>query len=197
MHKKIFPCLCIGSALAFAVMSYSAPLRAEGSEDDFKADGELGLYTGIAPGLFGGWRNPPPGQLSMGIALAAGHTLRYHVSIGYSLLNGYHGLDFQGSTLGYPIQVVSTSGFGLALEPLVKILGIEIYFRERGKEYYLETAVGVQAILMFKKTFMTISPLNWQYRFVATELKPRVLDNRQRSFVGINLPVRLTIGMRF
>lgn len=196
MPTKRILSLASGSALALAAMSYSRPSQADiDSQADLekKSGGEIGLYLGITPGIALPLQNPSV-VISPGLAVTAGHGVRYHLRVGYSYLEGRHGIDIQPATIGVPIHVVSTRDIGFAIEPTLSIIGAELYFGGGGVSVLFESGIGVQGVLNFESAYIAVSPLNLQARYL---MVGDVLPGAPTFGIGLNLPFRFAGGLRF
>jgi hypothetical protein len=196
MHTKRILSLASGSVLALAAMSYSRPSQADiglHADLDKKSGGEIGLYLGITPGIVGDLQNPSV-VISPGLTLTVGSAVRYHLTLGYSYLEGSHGIDIQPLTIGVPIHVTSTRDVGFAIEPTLSILGGELYFGESGPSFLFESGIGLQAIVNFESVYIAASPLNLQVRYL---MIGDILPGAPTFGVGLNLPFRLAAGLRF
>jgi hypothetical protein len=190
VHKRTVLSLASGGALSLAILSTSSPSQAE---DDFESDDEIGLSFAVTPGLSGALQNPSV-LMSPGLAFTLGHTIRYHFNASYSYMSDHHGVDIQPITIGIPIHLMTTPDVvGFAIEPVVNIIGVELYFGGDGVSYLFETGVGLQGVLNFESVYFAISPLNLQLRFLAGG---GVLPEGGFGF-GLNLPIRVAGGLRF
>jgi hypothetical protein len=161
---------------------------------DSRPLGELGVYGGVTPGVVGDLRNGAL-QWTVGLHLAAGSAVRYHLDVGYARIDPLNGLDLQPLTLGFPIIIGRSRDFAFAIEPLINIVEMEAYFTDAASAFLFESGVGLQAVMNFGAGFLAISPINLQFRYA-------VVGAGAGAFVagtgfGMNWPVRASAGVRF
>jgi hypothetical protein len=188
MKTKAAGILLAGGLLAIS----SLPTAAHAEEP--RSRGEFGLYFAIAPGVVGDLRNGPV-QISPGLSLAAGSVVRYHLLVGFAHLDPLNGFDVQPLTFGFPIHVVGSRDLEFAIEPLLNLVELEAYFTGSAAAFLFESGAGLQAVFNFRVGFVSISPLNFQFRYAIVATGPGVLA--AGTGFGMNMPIRITGGVRF
>lgn len=188
--RRSFARLALAALGAALTLAAASPARAQ-DDDGYRSGGELGGYFLIAPGAAGTLRNTT--LISPGFMLAAGSRVRYHLRIGFGHMSGSSGVSADLVTLGIPIHVYTHESFGIAVEPLINILGVDSYFTP-AISVWPHSGFGVQAVMNFRKAFVALSPLNFQFRFLTVS---EATANPVATGFGLNMPIRVSGGMRF
>lgn len=167
----------------------------------YQSSGEIGFFFGAVPGVLGDYANPSL-QITPGVSVAAGDTVRYHITVAYSQLSAirgtYHavrGIDLRPLTLGFPVHVATGDGVSFAIEPLLELVGMQAYFGNRGAAYLFSSGVGLQGVFNFKSAYISVAPLNLQLQYAAVG-KGQGGSQGGTGF-GLNTPLRLSFGVRF
>lgn len=200
----------IGAAITFAAFLFVPGVaRAEGggvvldpeNRPRLKSSGEIGVLFGVVPGVVGGFANPAL-QITPGLSLAVGSSVRYHLTFAYSRLTDvpgtshqFNGFDVRPLTIGFPVHVMSGDGVGIAIEPLLDLIGMHAYFGKRGAAYLFSSGVGVQGVLNFKRVYVSFAPLNFQFQYAGVGAASGT--TLSGGGFGLNMPIRLSAGMRF
>lgn len=215
MRTRTFPFLSsagLGATIVLATVLISSTVRAqvvggvvvresESGSQSLKPSGELGLFIGMVPGVAGEFANPSM-QVTPGISFAAGGSIRYHLTFAYSHLSrfsgassGIDGFDLRPLTLGFPSLIASGEGVGFAIEPLLDLIGMQAYFGHGAAAYFFSSGVGLQGVLNFRTGYISLAPFNLQFQYagVSTGNSASVSG----TGFGLNMPVRLSAGLRF
>ncbi len=167
---------------------------------NLRSSGEIGVMFGIVPGVAGDFANPGV-QLTPGLSLALGHSVRWHLTFAYSRLAisgsssvAVNGFDLRPATIGFPIHLPVGKSIGFAIEPLVDLIGMQAYFGSGGAAYIFSSGVGVQAVLNFQSVYLSVAPLNLQFQYLATTSGS---GSASGGGFGLNMPVRFSTGLRF
>lgn len=199
-------CRSLPALVAAILLSSTAHAQGNGGvqpEDEvpyrMRPSGEIGLMFGLVPGAAGELRNPGL-QITPGLALAVGGRVRYHLSFAYSHLTGVgpgvDGIDLRPLTLGFPVPIKSPDPeVGLAIEPLVDLVGMHAYFGNGAAAFLFSSGFGVQAVVSFKSGFLAIAPLNFQFQYAGVATGHG--NTLSGGGFGLNMPVRLAGGLRF
>lgn len=195
----------LGGTAALATLLISTPSRAQEPRGDreLRSSGEFGAYFGIVPGVVGNARNPGL-EVTPGLSLAVGRTVRYHLTFGYAhmFLNvgngvtaGINGIDLRPATLGIPIHIQSWEDVGLAIEPLIDVFGMQGYFGGGAALFLFSSGFGAQAVVNFRQAYISFAPINLQFQYLLVGSAPG--GSLAGTGFGLNMPVRLSGGLRF
>jgi hypothetical protein len=129
----------------------------------------LGLFYLTGIGVAGALRNPVPSN-AVGLELATRGVARYHLSLGYSQLNGFHGLVLAPVDWGFAIPV-SKGNVDVYLEPILEPWKLELVMqgREHGSNFLtfsVSSAIDLPVVVEYRRAYFTLSPIGVEARYL-------------------------------
>lgn len=150
----------------------------------------LGLQSNFFFGFAGKLQNARPEyNLALDFGFPTGRSARWHVEVGYELLNGYKGLKFNPFLLGYTIPLVKDQPVRLEIEVIAAILQSEILFGD-GYMIALSSGLRAQLVAVYGIGWAAIAPIGFEIRYAYG-----VEDVGIETGVGANWPFQLIVGI--
>ncbi len=150
----------------------------------------LGLQSNFFFGVGGALSNPRPEYtLALDFGFPTGRSARWHVEVGYEVLNGYNGVKFNPFLLGYTVPLVTDQPVRLEIEIIAAILQSEILFGD-GYMIALSSGLRAQLVAVYGIGWAAIAPIGFEIRYAYG-----IEDIGIRTGAGVNWPFQLIVGI--
>ncbi|MBI4700535.1 MAG: hypothetical protein HY744_05110 [Deltaproteobacteria bacterium] len=162
----------------------------------------IGPFYRPVIGVAGPLRNPEPAHV-LGVELAVGERIRFHLAFGYEHLNDNNGLHLDPAGVGFPLRVADTPDVRVEVEPVLTPLAIEWVYRTNAGRFeemhalLLSSAVCLQAVFGFGHGFVAFTPVGLEMRFFEHEGHGSDSEAVTAGGAGLNWRLGLAGGGRF